>query len=150
MADALGFIFGFGTARKEEAVCVDVAVVDADDIVEAVVVDFLADALDSLRVELEAADFAEAAAFLCRWCVVCGWVAVKDCACGCVGERAAAGSCFDNRAPRTHSESVEDVTVVRCIDDLRPMWERRSPRFRRGVEKMTESTDACTAACNCG
>lgn len=111
-----------------------------DDAVEAVLLDFLADSSRSLCVEFEAAYFAEAPVFLARWLWLWlylrfnGWIAVESRSCGRVRERAASCPCFDDRAPRPHAQSVQDIAVVRGIHDLRPMRQRRSPRLGRGIQ----------------
>lgn len=117
-----------------------------DNVVEAVLLNFIADSPCSLCVEFEAAYLAEAPAFLARWLRLClrlqfnGWITVENRSCRRVRERAASCSCFDDGTPRPHAQSVQDIAVVRGIHDLRPMRERRSPRLGRGIQQMTEPT----------
>lgn len=62
---------GLGISGEEESVCVDVAVVDFDDVLEAVLLHFVVDAAGSLLVELKTADFAKSPLSFVGWGLCC-------------------------------------------------------------------------------
>ena len=104
--------------------------------------------------EFEAVDFAVLLSRRRRWrnrrvgLDICGlgcWcrVAVENRAGSRMREAPAPSSGFDNDAPGSRAQSVEDIAVVGCIYNLCPVRQTRSPKLRRWGEDMHESGCGC-------